>query len=393
MIGPAGHAVEPIVVNLGHVTHLAHDCLPYLLALFQQRQVGETERPNTRLRLPDSGTVTDFLRAWGLPDALVEITGFRFEDLLHEHSRRRFRALPPFSRYEQVIDRPDGGQETLLPTSFFSLTVIRPPALGLLPGLASTPERIAAYERERWLQDRVRSVLDYYLDGDGDLVGSKAVHEAVLNAASHPKATIGYVSSQLIRGIPRGRKRGPVEALEVAIWDNGQTYSETLRGRIAQGLDVRSSSFGSKYESFDVEIPRDDGLPPDTLTLVSQMGEFDAEYQRHVTDEVLSVAAFMLGVSSEPDATRFDPLTGEVRNDPAGSGLHDIRDVVIDQFGGEVFYRTSRLGVTIKRKGSLGSYSVEVLLAGRDEPPIAGNTLLFRIPLVAATGSLGIRRA
>ena len=371
-----GGPAEPyVLVDLRNVDYLAHDTLMYLVGYFHQRAA---QGLVTRLALPRRSTATDFLRAWNLPWALEMVTNDRFEFLLDPESRERFQSLPEVSKYERVIFRPGGGCENLLPRSFFALTALSIPLETAWSTVRTSPRRAASIERDRWLQAHILRVLDLYLSERGDQVGTRVVAEAVLNAARHPKASLGMISSQLIRARKGDKFQEPV-AIEVAIWDNGDSFAKTLSERAVKGLPIQSEAFGAIDEEFNVQVLGAGGQAHETIELDSTWDGVGASQEKFM------VAAFMLGVSSAPEkgTTVDDDVFLEGTSDPAGSGLYYIRRVVVDKFGGEIRYMSGRTRLTLTSGGSRGRYhgTIQTSPAFAD---ISGNLLVVTIPVQRA---------
>lgn len=366
--------LQHVRVDLTTVVHMAHETLLYLVGFFYQRAARDQE---TSLKLPRSDTAVDFLRAWGLPDALERVTSERFVYLLDAESRQRFESLPEVSRYERVIFTPDAGREALMPRTFFAITPLNIPLQAVPVHMRTSPQRAASLERDRWLQAHVLNVLHYYLGDRGDDVATRVVYEAVLNAAHHPKASLGLVSSQLVRSRARA-SFGEPEALEIAIWDNGDSFSKTLSDRLAQGLPIHAESFGRIDEEFDVRVLGAGGQASSRVQMDSKTRIADT------SETALTVAAFMLGVTSNPD--RGTTLSDELfpgKPDPAGSGLYYIRRTVVDKFGGSIRYITGQSRMEIRGAGGRGRYHVQVRNGDHKAADIAGNLLVMTIPVAA----------
>lgn len=363
---------EYVRVDLSMVDHIAHEALLYLVAFFHYRTQHSQQ---TTLTLPRSETAVDFIRAWGLPDALERVTNNRFEYLLDLESRTRYEALPQHSRYEKVIFTPGAGREALLPKTFFAITPLSIPLQTVPTHVRTSPQRAASIERDRWLQAHVLNVLHYYLGSRGDDVATRVVYEAVLNAAHHPKASLGFVSSQLVRS-RAGATFGAPRALEIAIWDDGDSFSKTLGDRLEQGLPIHAESFGRIDEEFDVKVIGAGGQATSQVKLDSRTKVSDT------SETALTVAAFMLGVTSDPE--RGTTLSDELfhgKVDPAGSGLYYIRRTVVDKFGGAIRYFTGRSRMEIRGAGQRGRYHVQVRNGDHAAPEISGNLLVMTIPV------------
>lgn len=367
-----------VVVDLNDVEYLAHDTLLYLVGYFHQRAA---QGLTTRLVLPTRSTAVDFMRAWNFPEALEAVTDDRFEFLLDVDSRQRFQNLPPVSKYERVIFQPGGGRENLLPRTFFALTALGIPLQSAWSAVRTSPRRAASMERDRWLQAHVLRVLDLYLSDRGDQVGTRVVYEAVLNAARHPKASLGMVSSQLVRARKGDRFEEPV-AIQIAIWDNGYSFAKTLSDRVVQGLPIQTESYGAIDEEFDVRVLGVGGQAHESLEFDKPL-KLDSKRDVVVApDEALMVAAFMLGVTSAPErgTTVDDDIFLDGASDPAGSGLYYIRRIVVDKFGGDIKYVSGRSRMSLTAGRSKGRYHATVHTSP-GFANISGNLLVVTIPV------------
>jgi hypothetical protein len=364
---------DAIQFDLSRATYIAHDALIYLVGVIQYRAArGQL----TKLVLPKDDRVLDFLRAWQFPEAVQEVTNLRFEDVIDESSRAKWPTLPAVSRYERVIDKPDGGRETLLAKQFFALTALRVPRTEVAEHVRGAAWRTAALERDRWLQQQVVSVLGLYLRSRGDEVATNVIYEAVLNAARHPAATLGYVSSQLVRKRTKA-EFGEPEAFEIAIWDNGRSYADTLDERIKSGGSIYGDAYGKEPESFDVAIMRGGAVEPYSLKLTHQDSGPPA------TRDALTVAAFMLGVTSRPDRANelpFDSESSDVLAEP-GTGLYYVRKTVLDKFDGSIRYLSGDLRLSLSQGDGPGRYHALVHRSVEAFAPVAGNLLIARIPV------------
>lgn len=367
-------------VDLSWADFLSHDSLLFVVGLFRRR--ADEGRP-TYLRLPRSDTAVDFLRAWRLPEALEAVTANRFEYLLDEGSRARLSRMPEQSRYERVIFKPGGGRETLLPKSFFAIQELAIPKHDLPSYLRTSPRRAASLERDRWLQAHILNVLDLYLSDRGDEIATRVIFEAVLNAAHHPKATVGMVSSQLVRTRLPNTELGDPESLEIAIWDDGSSFAETLHDRLANNLPIHSEAFGVIDEEFDVEVHGSGGQAFSRVQMSSRTPVVTTD------SAALMVAAFMLGVTSSPERggiAHDDTFLGDHSN-PAGSGLYYIRRTVVDKFGGHIRYLSGHSRLTLSGGGRRGRYHAGVHIDPARTVPIAGNLLVVTIPVRPATNT------
>lgn len=356
-------------LDLTQCTYLSHSALLYIVAMARRRHLTGLQ---TRLALPRSWRVIDYLRAWRFPDAMELVCDAPFADLVDNDSRSRLAGMAPVSRYESVIVTPEGGRESLLPVSFFAITPIRISSPVTPELFRTSPERAATAERDKWLNIHIRSVLDRYLNDFGDTVGTRIVYEAVLNAASHPGAELGFASAQILKH-RTGQSKGLPSALEVAIWDDGRTFVQTLGGQIERQLPITSEAYGKRDERFRVALSGPRGVL-EPLELDSRKKEIPT------SPPALMISAFMLGVTSRPDRPPTIDEYGKLSEDP-GLGLYYVRRAAIDKFGGAIDYFAGQFHATIRASRERWHYEASVDYSPETRADIAGNLLIVRIPL------------
>lgn len=367
---------HPVEIDLRDVGYMEHETLLFLVGVLSARH--RLGCP-TSIVLPYDVRVLDYLRAWALPDAVTRATGRPFESFLTEDSRTRYtsaRRSPP--RYVAMFAAPGGGREQLLPRSSFALTPI---------ALADNPAEAATVVTSRWLDRHIVSVLDRYLGGFGKRIGTQVIREAVLNAANHPRATVALTSAQVVKR-PDRRKPGvgDEDELEIAIWDDGRTYAETLSSALRSQRNVRSPAFGIVQERFAITVS-EEGVASRIIRLTSQDRSVVA------SPEHLMVSSFMLGVTSVPlpraggrshedvyDDLGEDILPAEARVH-GGLGLYLIRKTVIDQFGGTIRYISGDYRLSLGLDNAPNQYTGVVQRLGPRACPFRGNLLMASLPL------------
>jgi hypothetical protein len=353
-----------LVLDLRRVTYLDHECLLYLVGLISHRI---RRKRRTVIWLPRSPTLLDFVRAWQLPAALETIMNSSFAILLNEQDKELYeKALRQPPRYLRVVESRSAGREGLLPVSYFAVTPIF-----IADGLQA-----ATIAKSHWLDSHVVEVLDRHLKGYGDRVASNVIHEAVLNACTHPRATIGFTSAQLLAKPRPSRtpiRRGERELL-VSIWDDGASFSDTLSAGLRSHGTIFSPAYGTVNEVFDVSLGQAAGRQ--LITSNAPLSDLTAK---------LAFAAFLLGVSSDPagfpqDPDEQSPVGGLSRF--SGRGLYTIRKTVIDQFNGEILYATGLLRVGISRSTApTADYSIQMRTFAEGGPHLNGNLLACRMRL------------
>ncbi len=365
-----------VLLDLSRATYVDQEVLLYLVALIDQRK---RQRQPTSLALPSQDATVDFLRAWQLPEAIRAVTNRAFESFLDEHDRKIFSALQRVpSRYLQVVNVPGGGRETLLPASFFAITPVR---------LGDSAQAAASLVRDAWLDEHVKGVLENHLGTYADRIGPNVLHEAVLNAASHPGAEFAYTSSQLdSHASPDGTKTR--RELVLVIWDDGDSFVQTLLRAWRELGTVRSAAYGTVVDNFALSIS--DRRTGELRHLrLSSGDELSA-----ASPEELMLSAFFLGVTCQPQESRTedeaeesysripeDWLPTPVRT-ATGLGLHIMRKTVIDLFGGSIYYASGPFRMRVAA-GDAESYQARLTRLRDTDPQLKGNLLVARLNLVA----------
>ena len=376
---PLVSSQAPITIDLGPIRYMEHETLMFVAGTVRERALRGQE---TWIELPHNDRVISYLRAWNFPSLLSYAAHRPFISLLTERSRDRFEhSTNEPSKYLKVVDKPSGGRENLLPTTFFACTPVR---------LRDDPFSAASVVRSKWLDRHVVSILDRYLGNRGDNVATKVMHEAVLNAAGHPNAIVAFTSSQLdYRGHNQDRSQDDPVALQIAVWDDGDSFSRTLEMALERDLTIQSPAYGLVSERVNITLLHN-GEDAGSTVLTSD----DREIARAPIP--LMVAAFLLGVTSlavkgrarphldeETDsASSEDMLPLEARGH-GGLGLALIRRTVIDTFGGELQYITGGYRIRIRGNIPFSVYDCTVDDRGDLGPVLRGNLLLANIPLGA----------
>ena len=368
-----------LLFDLSDVRWIDHSVLLLLgatLADLRQRGV------RARLQLPGSPSITDYLIAWRFPEFCEAVTGS--EPCLTEDSHRRVQerrdALD--RRYRAFVRGPDGEQ---IPASIMDSLEIS--------AIELTGDEFAdAYGGARRYAERYfQSVLVRKM---GRPAGSRfhdSVWECIRNAASHSTARFAYTSTQFsLRRAERPEDRdspdAPSHELQFAIWDDGVPFWKTLNDAAGGSTGITSELYGAEDVEFDVRVERVPGGFDERLVLTDQrdlLEEQGVRHQRHL----LTCAAFMLGVSSDPSRTRRgegatgDPLEG-------GVGLAIVRRMALETVWGRIEYRTAGMKIAVRRSApsEAEAYQFHVALASEEFWPIRGNLLSVTMPLTEAVG-------
>lgn len=363
-----------VVIDLREVPYIAHECLLFLVGILRYRL---SMRWQTLLDLPRKESVLDYLQAWKFPEAVRKVTGQELGEFLTTGSRDALRRVAQTSsRYVSAVPGPHGGRENLLPVSYFALT----------PVVIDDPDE-PSLVKQRWLEKHLVGVLDRYLSGYGDRVATHIIHEGVLNAANHPHATIAYTSAQLLNVTQRhaepGAERGE---FEIAIWDDGDSFADTLHHALRDSRSIRSPAFGMVPTEMLVKVRQDGSREVFTLT---SRDDTTLDSPAHLT-----AAAFMLGVTSllgprpdqhGPDTAAYSGLPEEIlpaaARNHGGLGLYLILRTVVDLFGGNVRYVSNRYRASIRLGASPGKYVATIDHMRVTDCGIQGNLLVATIPL------------
>lgn len=361
---------RPLLLDLSTSAYLHQDTLLFLGGFFRAR--AET-RLRTRLRLAQRVRLFDFLRSWHFFEFLCHVTNTSIDQILTLDTMRFLSRQNDPPRYVRVVDDPLGGYENLLLREQFSITPI---------DLSVNPVRAATVLQDRWLEQHLVSILDTLLTRDerrvdGQRVATHVVLELVLNAASHPGASMAFLSSQFDVSDPDQR------ALSLSVWDDGVSMAETLTQALGVG-GIKSAAFGAVDEEFLVEItngPRSERV----MRLTSSQQDLP------VDSETLNIVAFMLGVSSKPNSPRgrnsglsphvVQASLSAAQVDAGGLGLYLVRRTAIDLFGGSVTYKTGHYRYSIRSGGRDGSYAVSARVSHQETCKIAGNLIEVILPL------------
>ena len=361
-----GPSENTLIIDMRDVTFIDLAAMMALSALISSR---DSRGQKTRLRIPRSPDVLDFMLTWEFPKAIESVAGLRFDQLLSEQDRgeldiHRQRGL---QKYAGAIFDENIGR--LLSTRFFALYAFQ------LAHLTST-ERLVTDESKRWQETLVRSVLDRHLKrGPSGYIGSHVVFESLTNALRHPAAKVILTGSQLT-----GSGSG---SFTVAFWDDGTSMIETLRNALIEGRVIDSGagkSFERKY-LYTLEAPDGSTSP---ARLVSSRDIPDAPDPR----DILFLATTFPGVTCDAKGATHtvhpDVAQQPTLNQP-GMGLFILINTVVDIYGGSVVFRSDDFYMSIKAPGKKqaddgANYLVKVKQYRASTPKFRGNMLTVRIP-------------
>jgi hypothetical protein len=374
-----GHAQRPgdedLVLDLSRAQFIDHDCLLLLAGIVADRQA---QGLRTRLALPDNDGVLDFLRAWRFPEFLQLSLSPR-QPVFTPHSMELLsrRDSVPRPRYVSFQWARDG--------SAAPVTLLR--SLAIMPvSLSTDPWSDAAAASQRFLLRNFQAVLGRTI---GKAAGSQiadVVWEAVLNASSHPGATLAATSSHF-RPRLRESPEDPSVAvsateLQFSIWDNGAPIAATLRTALEDNHGIVSSVYGKEDVVFRVRVEQaPGGFEHLQLTDQDTAPFMDPSTQSSV---LLTCAAYMLGVSSDPtNSARPKPVDGRAARLAGGTGLAIIRQAALDSNRGRLEYRSGALRLSARRAQGApkSTYDFHVSIVPQHMWHIRGNLLHVTMPL------------
>jgi hypothetical protein len=364
-------AAEPdqmLVIDLRGVTYIEPVALLYLLSVLAARL---KLADNTRLRLPTSHRVRDFLRAWSFPAAVRITTGVPFARLADEDLHYFGEA----QRYYLVAPDADGATGDVLAhlesRRFF----------GLMPyriHVNTDATRALEDEWSRWRTPLILQVLARFIRGPQEDVARVLIYELLANAIQHPEATTATVVSSI------GRRRvnaGTDDThFTLAVWDDGKSITDTLRqclteigtvrvanARVDDTFDVRASGWTSAFASL-----RASWTPPrDTSDEELLLSSLFSGISQKVASVSLPTASLSLPHGDWPEVSQASD---------AGNGLSSLYKSVVDDFRGTLSIRTGRSFLHLKRHKGSPSYSVKIVRYD-DSHPLHGNFVTVRIPL------------
>lgn len=353
-----------VTIDLSQAQFIDHDALLLMGGMTAYRK---RRGMSTLFNLPWSDSVMDFLRTWAFPDFMQAVCApspaftEESEMALQESSHR----LPKYVSFQM-----EGNERR---------------AVLLRESLQITPITItgdawadAGLATSRFLNENFRAVMNRSLGDRGDSNVANIVHEAALNAATHPGARLAFTSCHVRKRQPDDPVEGRSYELQLAIWDDGASLAGTLGAALDRGAAITADRFGEEGATFDLVIQRDhEG--------VELLSFDDSEPPVSRDSTVLSSAAFMLGVTSDPSrsrqaATTFPNAAPSVRQS-GGVGLALLRTRTIDAFGGRVIYRSGDLRLEISAGAQENHYTFHINVVPDDGWPIEGNLLLVDIPL------------
>ncbi len=366
------------VLDLSASTFIDPVALLHVVAIVRDRQ---SRGATTRIRLPESQQVRDFLRAWRFPEGVYEASGARFYDLVHSQDTRyfgepqRFYVMADKSPSEDELETYSAEQiiEYLESRRFFGLMIYD-------LSTKTNSNRMLDEQHTEWREPLISKVLNRHLRGPGSDVARVHIFELLANAIQHPKAEVAGVVSSV-----QGPKGEPPRWLTISVWDDGEGIVETLRAGLRHGHRVRVH---------DTDI--------DDLFVVDEHGHitelettWEPSRDEEPSDAHLLVASFFPGISERgyarvepvqhPDSEVAEELVGKGDSDAeVGMGLCMLYRSVLDTFGGTIAVRSDNLFMNVKRKRATKGeqrrcYKAKVV-SYDTQTHFPGNMITLRIP-------------
>lgn len=366
------HDSSQLVLDLTSARFLDHEALLLIGGLVAYRK----ERGlRTLIDLPQDDRVLDFVRAWKFPEFLRDVAHpLRPLTPASEYAlAARAQARSP--RYVSFVWGPNGQKLPVTLLESLAITDI---------SMTGDPWADASEATKRFLLRNIQSVIARTLGQRSCSKVADVVREAVLNATTHPHATMAYTSAHF-RPLAVDAPDEIVDPLskefQLTIWDDGDSYADTLKQALRDNQPIMSESFGSEGVVFKIRVERTrDGF--DSLELTDEaLPDFDHHPRSDPT--LLTCAAFMLGVSSDTVKAMFpeNSTLPRARRRGAGIGLAVIRQAALDSHDGRIEYRSGSLRLQVQRDTAPRHYRFKVSVVPEGGWPIKGNLITVTIPL------------
>jgi hypothetical protein len=332
----------------------------------------------TALHLPDSTSVLDFLRAWGFP-AFVETVAAPTPPFTPETAAQlAARAGVPTPKYVSFQSSAWGERQQL---------ILRK-SLAIMPiALTDDPWADATVATQRFVYRNFQVVVERALGKAARSQLADIVREAVLNVSSHPSATLAYTSAHFR---PRAAESleevmaGPGDLeFQFAVWDDGTPIADTLRDTLGRTGSITSDRYGEEDVTFQVTIERHPGGAE--RVRLTDSTPLDQTHPVFAEDHLLTCAAFMLGVSSDPTRSIHTTRPTTARPNAGGVGLAIIRQAALDSRRGRLEYRSGHLRLSVTAGESRSVYDCQVRLVPQAGWAVQGNLLTVTIPIAGTS--------
>jgi hypothetical protein len=178
--------------------------------------------------------------------------------------------------------------------------------------------------------------------------------------------------------------KGDAGYLTIVFWDDGQSIVDTLKEAILSGKSIRSIEVPDLYADFEMLRCNHKGE-------IQSQTVVKSSYVPDVTtpEDLLLLAATFPGITRDVSGAGRDAMTTPPANpilESPGMGLYVLLNTVIDVFGGSVFFRTKRLGMSVKkaalsRHTPSAKYVAKIREFGNHTPRLLGNMVVVRLPV------------
>lgn len=173
-------------------------------------------------------------------------------------------------------------------------------------------------------------------------------------------------------------------SLTIVFWDDGQSIVDTLREAISSGKSIRSIEVPDLYADF--EVLRWDRKGREKVPQILNSSYLP---DLNTPEDLLLLAATFPGITRDVSGAgrerNAEPLSNPVLESP-GMGLFVLLNTAIDVFGGTVFFRTKRFGMSVKKalKNSRSPalhYTAKIRDFGDQSPTLLRNMVIIRLPI------------
>ena len=370
---------EPVdlEIDMSSCAFIETGTLIFLIALMAYQQ---QKQLSTRLRIPRSKKVRDFLRVWEFPQAVRDALGLKFLEVVCEEDHKYFGENKDSTEkleYGGYIADTGKGKEILPSQWFYSIKTI-------FPSYVASQRLLAEEQSAKWKEQYIISILTRHLSGSGTRISSHIIFEAIMNALRHPGASKILTSSFFDRSYGRNKKAKGY--FTIVFWDDGESAIDTLMKAVNEGREIRAVDVPRLYANYELNVEDEDAnkLPP-------QIVRSDFLPEQDTSEDLFLLAVTFPGVTRDitGEGHHVDPAVleeDEVFGMP-GMGLHVLTNTAVDVFGGMVSLRTKSYFMNIKaspngtRSKDKVRYLAKIKQYGDWMPQFPGNMLTIRLPL------------
>ena len=361
---------DKILINLEECMFIEIASLAILFAFIRKRNLlGFT----TKINLPKTKDVRDFLRTWDFEKAFDFTTGARFRDSVEKENLKYFGENKRISDNKYYNEVNLDGVTRLLSNRFFSFKI-------LLNDISISKAECIHYEVKRWEQELILSTLEKYLSSKGQFIASRIIYEGLTNAATHPNANFVLISSHF--DMDRSLKIKDKGFFTLIIWDDGLSMIETIKDALQQRLNIKNEEINEKeykiYEKYQ---------SPESLT--SNIIKSTIMPSIESTEDEILLSTTLPGITSDIKgekhlSTNFASISNNFK---PGIGLYILVKTVLEDYQGSISFRTKNYFMnikpplkTIQRKYS-ARFQIKILKYPDLMPEFLGNLITIRLPI------------